>query len=169
MYDSLTTPAVLLLLPVTFMAAVTDLRRGLIPNGLTLPLLCLAPLVRGLSSGPGALGWALLGGLLCGAVPSLIFARGGMGGGDVKLYAGIGAALGVEQGLRAQLLSCLLASLWACGVLAHRGQLLSTLWAALLRCVPRAGGPGAPAPGLSVAVRMGPSIFVAALLVVVGG
>ncbi len=108
-------------------AALTDLRQGLIPNRLTLPLLAAAPLVHLLRGGPAALGTSLLGALLCGMVPLLLFVRGGLGGGDLKLFVALGALLGFELGLQIELTSLFLLTFYACARLAWQGALLRTL------------------------------------------
>lgn len=68
-------------------AAFEDFRRFTIPNWMTLGICALWPL--SLLAGPGAAG--AVGGLACGlivfAVGALLFARGYLGGGDVKLLA----------------------------------------------------------------------------------
>jgi len=68
-------------------AAFEDFRRFTIPNWMTLGMCALWPL--SLLAGPGASG--AVGGLACGlgvfAVGALLFARGYLGGGDVKLLA----------------------------------------------------------------------------------
>jgi prepilin peptidase CpaA len=104
-------------------AAFTDLRRSVIPNPLTLPLLALAPLVHFTLGGPGALGLALLGIVACGAVPMLAFRRGGMGGGDVKLLAALGGLLGAERGLAVELVALCIAALQATWLLIRHGKL----------------------------------------------
>ncbi|MGQ0732338.1 MAG: A24 family peptidase [Acidobacteriota bacterium] len=75
-------------------ACVTDLRSARIPNVLTFSALAVACLVHGLL--PQGEGWrhASLGLLVGGAVFFPFFALGGMGAGDVKLMAAIGAWLG---------------------------------------------------------------------------
>jgi prepilin peptidase CpaA len=78
-------------------ATVCDLRTRQVPNALPLLLLILAVIATGL--GWHAAGWMSLmigfaGGLLAGLVG---FALGMMGGGDVKLLAGLGAVLGMER------------------------------------------------------------------------
>lgn len=108
-------------------AALTDARTGLIPNALTFPVILGAPLVHGFVAGPGALLASLVGALLCGLAPYVMFRRGGMGGGDVKLFAAVGATVGVSFGLQVQLVSMAVAALWGLGVLAYEGQLLQTL------------------------------------------
>jgi len=108
-------------------AAATDLRSGLIPNWLTYPLIVGAPLVHGWLSGPGALLSSLVALLLCGLVPYLMFRRGGIGGGDVKLFAALGALLGFDLGLQVELVSLLVACAWGLGVLAFRGQFIAVL------------------------------------------
>jgi len=93
------------LLGATAVAAVTDARTGLIPNWLTLPSLLGALLIHGLIGGPGALGWATLSGFSCGLVPLVLFRAGAIGGGDVKLFAVLGALVGVHSGLEVQMTS----------------------------------------------------------------
>jgi leader peptidase (prepilin peptidase)/N-methyltransferase len=90
-----------LLLAVTGIATVWDIRRGIVPDALTIPALAIIATAAFLQRHEMAcvLGIALAAGLL-----SLLFAvtfGRGLGLGDVKLGACIGAALGPEQGLHA--------------------------------------------------------------------
>ena len=159
----------LLLLCLTGTAAVTDARRGLIPNWLTLPALASFPLAQLTSAGPGGLRDACLGVVACSLVPLLLFRAGAMGGGDVKLFAAIGAWCGSSLGLELQLVSYCLAAVFALCVLAYRGALLATLLRALaLLC-----GPLLPArlrataqPEQPMQVRLGVAIFAATLLLI---
>lgn len=145
-------------------AGVTDLHARVIPNRLTLPVIVAAPLFHLLRGGPGALGHSLLSMVLVSLVPLAAFVRGGMGGGDVKLFAALGALLGVQLGLQVQLGSLLLAGLYASVVLTARGQLLVTL-ARSLRVVRTQLAPEvALQPGASL--RLGPAIAAATLAVV---
>lgn len=75
-------------------ACVTDVRWRRVPNALTLPALAAGVLAHGLwSGGLGPLG--ALGGAAVGlAVFFPFFALGGMGAGDVKLMAALGAWIG---------------------------------------------------------------------------
>lgn len=150
-------------------STVTDLRNGTIPNWLTIPPLLLAPLAHGFFHGPGALGASLLGMAACGAVPALLFARGAMGGGDLKLFAALGAMTGAGTGLEIELGSFLLATLYALGRLAWRGRLLRTLFNAvwiLLNVFLPTGRRRQIRPELMSSVRMGGAILAAALLTV---
>jgi prepilin peptidase CpaA len=75
-------------------AALTDLRSYKVHNWLTLPLLVSGLIYHGIVGGAAGLA-----GSACGAMIGLLllfvfFLMGGMGGGDVKLMAGIGAWLG---------------------------------------------------------------------------
>jgi prepilin peptidase CpaA len=75
-------------------AAATDLRDRRIPNWLTLGLVVSGLLRAGLFGPSGALssaGWGLLAGA---SVPFLLLALDAVGGGDVKLLAGVGAWVG---------------------------------------------------------------------------
>ena len=142
-------------------AAVTDLASSTIPNRLTLPVLLLAPLVHGFAAGPGALAASLLAALLCGLVPWLVFLRGGIGGGDVKLFAALGSLLGCDTGLRVELGSLTCAALYAGFALAFRGQLLRTLGRSLrlLSTLP----PSAASDSSDSSLRLGPAIALATL------
>jgi prepilin peptidase CpaA len=75
-------------------ACITDIRSRRIPNELTLGAAAIALVWHALASqGPGALGSAS--GWLAGALLFMpFFVLGGMGGGDVKLLAALGAWLG---------------------------------------------------------------------------
>jgi Flp pilus assembly protein protease CpaA len=83
----------LLLLPV-WAAAAIDVRTRRIPNALTGPALLAA---LGVAAWEGALPAAILGAAACLAVGSAIAfaARGGFGGGDVKLMTCAGAIVGI--------------------------------------------------------------------------
>ena len=75
-------------------ACVTDLRDGRIPNALTFSSLAVAFVVHGfLPQGEGFI-HAALGLVAGGAIFFPFFALGGMGAGDVKLMAALGAWLG---------------------------------------------------------------------------
>lgn len=117
-------------------AAVTDLRYGRIPNALTYPLLLGSPLLhlglalaRGLGLTEALLqaSFSLLGALACGAIPFVLWRKRAMGGGDVKLFAGLGGLMLPRLGFEAQLYVFLVASLLAPVKLAYDGKLLSSL------------------------------------------
>jgi prepilin peptidase CpaA len=158
------------LLAVTLLAAITDARTGLIPNRLTVPVLAGAIALHGVAGGGEGAGLALLGAIICGATPLLFHRLGAMGGGDVKLFAALGAVAGPGLGLEIQLLSMSAAFFWGLCIMAYRGRLLETLrnvgrvliglfW-------PRArAARAADAPELT-SMRIGAAIFAGALLAV---
>jgi prepilin peptidase CpaA len=75
-------------------AAVWDLKSRRIPNFLTFGSALVAIVVHGYYGGLPAAGWSLIGWLIGVAFFLPFFALGGMGAGDVKLLAAIGAWLG---------------------------------------------------------------------------
>ncbi len=114
-------------LAITAVAAVTDWRSGRIPNWLTLPVIAIAPLVHGLLSGVEGFLLSAGGIVACGLVPLLVARLGGMAGGDVKLFAALGAVLGVFVGIEAQFFAIVVAAIFALGRLTWQGKLFGTL------------------------------------------
>jgi prepilin peptidase CpaA len=147
-------------------AAFCDWRRGEIPNWLTLPVLLLAPSSYGLAFGIEYALHSLAAGLLGGLVPYLLFRRGAMGGGDVKLFGALGAVMGFDLllGVEIQLAAFVAALVVASSGLAWKGALTSTLKNALVVAL----GPVLPRPwrrepcnALAAPIRMGAPVFVA--------
>lgn len=78
-------------------AAVTDLRSRRIPNWLTGPALLAGLLLHFMYGGFPETGRALLAVLIAGGIFFAFFAAGGMGAGDVKLMAAVGALAGLSS------------------------------------------------------------------------
>ena len=143
-------------------AVVTDLRRRRIPNWLT----------------GGALGVGLLGGLwlggpsgglsaLAGAALGLLmllpfYAAGGMGAGDVKLLAAVGALLGPQALLPVAFYGALSGAVLSLVVMARRGALAHAAQRLSLGKLP--GTSGAKAP---YAVAIASGVYLALLFPVV--
>ena len=89
----MTTSAVVAL-AVCAVACVTDLRSRRIPNVLTFGSAAAAVIFHVVVGGTSGLFQALLGWALGAAIFFVPFALGGMGGGDIKLLAAVGAWLG---------------------------------------------------------------------------
>ena len=85
---------------------VTDLYLRLIPNKITVPAIVYA-LVVALAAGLSDLGRAVLGMVVAGGAILLLVlvSRGGIGGGDMKLMALIGAVMGWQASLTVFVLS----------------------------------------------------------------
>jgi len=80
-------------------AAITDVRFGKIPNWLTLPLWLTGLGVAWLYGGPTGLFEAFKASLLVAGPYIVLFVIGHGGAGDAKLMGGLGAWLGLRQGL----------------------------------------------------------------------
>jgi len=81
-------------------AALVDLRSRLIPNWLTFTLILSGIIVNFSFAGPITAGQAFLGFLVGFGLPLALFILGAIGGGDVKLLAGVGAWMGPEVVVR---------------------------------------------------------------------
>jgi len=82
---------------VAVLATITDLRSRRIPNWLTLPFLAAGLAVSGWLYGWYGIGQSVAGAALGLLTFGLLFWLGGMGAGDVKLCAAIGAWIGPSQ------------------------------------------------------------------------
>jgi prepilin peptidase CpaA len=162
---------------VTALAAWTDWRTGLIPNWLTFGAAALGLAVRvltwlvalDLSQALVALLVALAGAALCSVIPALLFWKGGIGGGDVKLFAALGIICSPELGLLAQSYAFIVALLLAPAWLLYHGTLLKTLKQtfSLVSSPFRRKREGQQvAPEDLAWFRLGPAIFLGTLLAV---
>lgn len=163
----------------TAVAAVQDLRTGLIPNRVVLAGAIVGLLVSwssaavsgGVSGLLGAIGLSLLGLALVGAVPMLLYRAGGIGGGDVKLLATVGAVLGPYMGLETELYAFSLTLLYAPARLIWEGKLLASMRTmgqlAVAPLIPRRLRKPRVAAAELTSFRFGPAIFLGTVLVVV--
>ncbi len=103
-------------------AAVTDLRWFTIHNALTLPLLASGLIYHAfVNDGVGL--FSSIGGALFGAgILGLIYLLGGMGAGDVKLMAGIGAWLGWPLILQVFVITTIAGAIYGLALIAAFGR-----------------------------------------------
>lgn len=148
--------------------AFADVRSGKIPNALTYPA-CVFGLALGLAQG----GWGGLGGSAAGLalafVPFfLLYLGGGLGGGDVKLMAAVGALMGVDFTLTALINAVLCGGLIALLIVIWEGKLLDAL-RFVGATLARPFRPGAPRPALEPQTELpfGVAICLACLLTLV--
>jgi prepilin peptidase CpaA len=157
---------------VTLVGGAWDAQTGRIPNWLTHTVLVGAPLaslVHALFPVERAValesaGGAVLGAIACGAFPLLLFARRGLGAGDVKLFACVGVLLGWRAGLDAQCFALALGALFVLGRLAWRRRLGAFAFGMVDRV--RRRGSDAPAE-LTETLRLGPAIFAGTAIAVI--
>ena len=127
--------ALIPLLVIGTIASIWDLRTGRIPNALTFGAALVAIVVRLVVGGPAAAGWAMVGWAVGCALFMPVYLLGGMGAGDVKLLAAIGAWVGPMAALKVAFFSTLAGGVLAIVVALARGylrQALSNVW--LLLC-----------------------------------
>jgi len=117
-------------------AMVTDLRSRRIPNSLTFPALAAALFVRVALQGWLGCGLALAGAVVAPLVLLLVHFGKGLGMGDLKLAAAVGAFFGPVPALVAMLVSAVLGGIIALALLLRRGQLLGDFLNLLLIGVP---------------------------------
>jgi prepilin peptidase CpaA len=120
----------LLLLALALTCALTDLFAGKIYNAVTYPAVAIGILTQVVLHG----WWGLAGGALgfvVGFFPAfLLFALGGMAGGDVKLLGAVGAIAGVIPVTETLILAFLFGAFFALGKLAWNGVFFRSLWRA---------------------------------------
>jgi len=161
---------------VTAIAALTDWRTGKIPNVLTFGALGAAPVAwvlydlilgtsRTIALTDGC--YSILGGFLCALVPLLLYSKGAIGGGDLKLFVAIGTLCRPLVGVEAEVYGFFAAALIAPIGLAYEGKLFRTLKNAVYLTV----NPMLPKgrrkdiqPEVLSWFRMGPAIFLGTAL-----
>jgi len=157
-------------------AAIADLRTGKIYNTITYPGVVVglightlaAGLIGGGDEGSFGLAGSLMG-LGVGFLPLLIAWRlGGIGGGDAKLMAAVGAIGGAEFAVYAMFYSCAVAIVMALGTMAYHRVLrrsLRRIFVFLYTVLARArpvdpAGPDSPTVAFGVALCIGSGIAV---------
>jgi prepilin peptidase CpaA len=121
---------------VALVAAVTDWRKGEIPNWLTYGALVFGPVLhvgrmlaanQAMESALTEGGYSVAGAVVCALVPGMLYRQGAIGGGDLKLLAGIGALLQTMAGVEAEMYGFFSAALVAPAMLAYQGKLIVTI------------------------------------------
>lgn len=160
---------------VAAVAAWCDWRTGEMPNAVTLGPLLAAPVahgvvaavvVGGFQAAVQAAGFSVLGAAVCVLVPVLLYRAGALGGGDVKLFAALGALLSTLIGVEAEFYACLAACILALGQFAYHGKLLrllaNTFALAINPLLPKDRRREIPTEQLTW-TRFGPAIFAGTL------
>lgn len=123
--QGLYTPVVVVLV-VSFIAALTDLWKYRVHNVLTIPLMASGLVYNGWMNGWEGLGLSLVGLFFGFCTLFLFFLMGGMGAGDVKLMAGVGAWLGLPLTLWVFLAAALISGVYALILIIAYGQMQRT-------------------------------------------
>jgi prepilin peptidase CpaA len=121
----------LLLLALAVICVITDLWKARIFNAVTYPAIAAGLMLQVAAHGVPGL-WSALAGFAVGFFPPfLLFALGGIGGGDVKLLAAVGTIAGAAPATEALILGFLFGGVFALAKLAWHGVLFASLWRAL--------------------------------------
>jgi prepilin peptidase CpaA len=155
------------LLAVAALAAVIDARTGRIPNRLTFSAALLGVALHAVVGGGAGAAGSVAGLVVSACVPLILYrsTRGrAIGGGDVKLFAALGALAGPGRGIEIELSAFLLLAVFALVRLAVAGRLFRVLGNAL-RLLANPFLPGKwhrrVVPEAMTEMRMGPAIAVA--------
>lgn len=148
----------MIVVAIATLAAGTDLATRRIPNLLTLGAAAVALAFHAVQGGAHGFGLALAGWLVGAAVFFPVFALGGMGAGDVKLVAALGAWLGPVGALQVAAFSAVAGGVVAIIVMV-RAHYLHTALANLFRLFGYWRTAGVrPMPDLTLATAGGPRL-----------
>ncbi len=125
MGHAMTIPLAVVLIA-SLVAAATDMWKFRVPNLLTLPLLASGLIYHGWNGGAEGLLESFLGALFGFGILFVFYLLGGMGAGDVKLLAGIGAWLGMWPTMYVFAASGLAAGIYALVLILMYGILRDT-------------------------------------------
>lgn len=114
---------------VVAVACVTDLKSFRIPNWLTLPLALSGLAFHTVAYGLAGVQNSILGLLFGALVLMLLYVIGGMGAGDVKLLAGVGAWLGIPAILYVFIVAAAVGGVYSFTLLILQGRLISAFTA----------------------------------------
>lgn len=157
-------------LVICVVAAWTDVRTGRIPNKLTVTGLGLGLALSIASGGLRGLLLSVVGALVAALVPLLLFRFKAMGGGDVKLFAALGALLGAGDGLEIQMAAFVLGALQGIAIWIKNGQLSKGLGQVARLVVPPVFFKGHADAGAvatrATEIRFAPAVFAATVLVI---
>jgi prepilin peptidase CpaA len=107
---------------VLIVAAIIDGWALKVPNWITFPLIATGWIYSGVVGGLPGLGWSLLGSVCGLMLLYILYSVGGMGAGDVKLLAGIGAWVYVEHTWNIFVATTIVGAVMAVAMVAYAGQ-----------------------------------------------
>lgn len=134
-------------------AAGTDLWSYRIHNALTIPLTLTGAIYHSTAAGMNGFAESMLG-VIVAVGPLLIpHLAGGMGAGDLKLMAGVGAWLGPWTALHVLIVSGLATGLWSAGLLMWARGRVGMSGPETVRTAEERAGSGRPIPELQAALE----------------
>lgn len=133
--DDAETTLALLAIGVAAVAVVTDLRRRRIPNALTVPAVVVGLAANAFVAGLAGLGWATAGLLIGGSLFLVPVTLGGMGAGDLKLLAALGALGGPGFAVWCAIYASIIGGVMAVAVLLMKRQLVPVVGGAVFAVV----------------------------------
>lgn len=112
---------------VSMIACVTDLKSFRIANSITFPLAVSGIVFQAIVYGLAGLQNSILGLMFGGLVLMLLYLIGGMGAGDVKLLAAVGAWLGIPAIVYVFIVAATVSSVYSFSLLIAQGRLTSAV------------------------------------------
>jgi prepilin peptidase CpaA len=123
---------VFILLTVVMVAAFyTDVTKKVIPNVMTVPAVLCGLVYHAVTGGWTGLVFSCIGAIASFLPLLLLYSFGGVGAGDVKLFAAIGAIAGTEYGLYCLMYSIVYGGIIGLVILLFRKELLRKMWSSL--------------------------------------
>jgi prepilin peptidase CpaA len=117
---------VIVVLIAVAITAVTDVWKYKVYNAVTIPLLISGLVYHGFTGGTSGLAGSLLGAVFGFGSLLVFYILGGMGAGDVKLLAAVGAWLGVQQTYYVFLATCFATGAYSLFLIVSSGRLAET-------------------------------------------
>ncbi len=146
---------------ICIVATWSDLKTGFIPDKLTYPAIIAGLILHFAVGGLRGAGASFSGALITALVPVILFKLNAMGGGDVKLFAAIGALAGTDLAIETLMLSFMAGALYGIFIWIRQGVLIDKLISVIRIVKPFARNTQSPPATERTTIKFAPSILAA--------